>query len=259
VSELSNTTSEVFSSLSSFVKSNDPQSRPVKIVAASDTKIRGIPDISSSLLYGRGDIEQNNAMNTTGGNELAFNDPPSPWRLSLADDTSQLLSFFGLLISKDNQAFIVPANNLVQRLISYSRGIYDNALMKCRGLLASLDFSDEESKVTTRERLQDVFDIFSEFSEPLFQHLSLEYRDNPSVIGFLLAEVLVDVPVESNAKISIISSYATNPRAGIRYEAVRALDMLNSSAAQNALQLLREREGNSEVRSLIEASLRRQN
>jgi hypothetical protein len=183
---------------------------------------------------------------------------PQLTRLSVADSTSTMFSFVALMQSGDG-CFSVPANNLVERLLAQNQGLVANALQKCRDVLDEVDGSDDNSRESARERLKDVFDIFTDLSAGLISELTEAYRDRPDVIGFVLSECFVKVDsIRPEVKVDVVSRLTLNARAAIRYEAVRALDAINDAAASQTLQLLQTSETNSDVKSFIEASLRSQ-
>jgi hypothetical protein len=176
-------------------------------------------------------------------------------RVSLADTTSTALSFWALLQS-DDSSFIIPANDVVHRFLGAHRGLFANALQKCREVLDELDSKDEISLETARVRLKDVFDVFSDLSAGLVGELASAYRDQPDVIGFVLSECFVDVrSIQPEVKVAVASRLMRNDKASIRYEAVRALDAINDIAASTALRQLQVSEANRDVKNLIQASL----
>ncbi|WP_428484827.1 hypothetical protein [Rhodopila sp.] len=176
-------------------------------------------------------------------------------RLSLADATSTALSFWALLQSGESN-FAIPANDVVHRLLSVNQGLFTNALQKCREVLDEIDPNDEVSLEVARVRLKDLFDVFSDLSAGLVGELASAYRDQPDLLGFVLSDCFVDVrSVQPAVKVAVASRLLLNDKASIRYEAVRALDAINDTAASAAMRLLQASETNRDVKNLIEASL----
>ena len=176
--------------------------------------------------------------------------------LPTTDANTMAFSFLAMFQDGDMQ-LLVPANNLVQRLLNISHGLLENALKKCRDLLEEIDVSDENSRENVRARLKDVFEIFSDLSSDLIRELVLTYEDRPDVVGFVLSDCFVEVDsVKANIKVDVISRLTMNSAASIRYEAVRALDAVNNASAMRALRWLRSSEKSGDVKRLIDESLK---
>ena len=156
------------------------------------SKLAATYDTSSSILKSSKYNLRDGDLALVGDNSSRLLPEPTVSRLPVAGTTSTMLSFFGLVTSDDAQ-FVLPANNLVTRLLNMSQGLFVNALRKCREVLDSVDIADEDSKQVARQRIRDLFEVFSELSVELVKELTTAYRDRPDVVGFVLSEVFVEV------------------------------------------------------------------
>lgn len=237
---------------------NNPATGMVTIFSGSDTgKLPWSTLLSDAGAY---DIMRDTEINIPNGLDwLRFTVPDQGnlVRMAIVSDTSQSLVFYGLLLPSNSPAAL-QASITLHNKISEERGkVFENAIKRCHLILADVDLYDDESKSKAKDRLADIFSIFSSMSETLIKELSRNYIDDADVIGFLLMDVLVSTDnLKTASKVDIISTYTANAKASVRYEAVRALDFFNAANIRPLLQNMHQGETNPEVKGLLEASLR---
>jgi hypothetical protein len=181
-------------------------------------------------------------------------------RVTVVNDTSQSLVFYGMLLPSNSPAALQASVALYNKIAEEQGRVFENAIKRCHLILAGVDLHDDESKTRAKERLADIFSIFSSMSEALVKEISQDYSNDADVIGFLLMDVLVSTDdLKTQSKVDIISSYMANPKASVRYEAVRALDLFNTENILPLLENIHRDETNLEVKGLLEASIRTAN
>ncbi|MFC0407886.1 hypothetical protein [Roseomonas elaeocarpi] len=235
-------------------------------ITSAISKSSADPGIAASLSHGLQhqikNIFQNVVLASRGAakhTSFTFTDKSIYQQLMIYNDAStDYVAFTGVIATNKDlhkSSFQLDNKMLLHGDSSHMR----KAKEKWQTILADLDFRDEDSRAAAAARLRDIIEIFSDAANEILKEVGSKYDQEPEVIGFILSEVLATAgDIEDEVKVDIMSSYAASSRSSMRYEAVKALDLLQSPDAHQKLIEFRSAEQNPSVRNLLEAALRHQ-
>ncbi len=238
---------------------NDPVKGVITVFSGADTSNAFLRGVLTEAGAAHDVMRGTEVTETNGLDWVRFTVPDrgNLARMAIVSDTAQNLVFFGMLLPSNSPDAIKASVALYNKIADERGRVFEKAIRRCHLILSEVDLYDDESKAKAKDRLADIFSVFSSMSEALLKELSKEFLEDANIIGFLLMDVLISADdMQTQSKIDIISGYTANPQASIRYEAVRALDYFNATNIRPLLENIYIGETNPEVKGLLEASLR---